>query len=100
MFCWTWEPSRTWATSFRKIVAPFTNLTGIMLRSLIEAGVALVRTVYWVSPIFVVSVGSVRFWVFTALTRSSGVNPRDRSLFGSMSTMIWRYLPPAGVGRV
>ena len=94
IFCCTSDPSRTCATSFKKIVAPLTNLTGIMLRSSIDAGVALVRTVYWVSPIFAVPDGSVRFCVLTAFTMSSGVKPRDRSLSGSISTMIWRYLPP------
>ena len=88
MFCCTSDPSRTCATSFKRMVAPLANLTGIMLRSLIDAGVALVRTVYWVSPIFAVPDGSVRFWVLTALTMSSGVSPRDRSLSGSISTMI------------
>src|ERR1700722_3140531 len=43
------------------MVAPLTNLTGIILRSLIDAGVALVRTVYWVSPIFTVPDGGVRW---------------------------------------
>ena len=64
------------------------------------AGVALVRTVYCVSPIFAVPDGRVRFCALTALTTSSGVNPLARSLDGSRSTMIWRYLPPAGVGSV
>ncbi len=88
MFCCTSDPSRTCATSFKKIVAPLTNLTGIMLRSWIDAGVALVRTIYWVPPIFAVPDGSVRFCVLTAFTMSSGVSPRDSSLSGSMSTMI------------
>ena len=69
-------------------MAPLANLTGILLRSSMVAGVALVRTVYWVSPIFAVPDGSVRFWVLTAFTTSSGVSPRDSSLSGSMSTMI------------
>ena len=63
-------------------------------------GVALVRTTYCLSPIFAVPDGSVRFWVLTALTTSSGVSPRATSLAGSISTMICRYLPPAGVGSV
>ena len=100
IFCCTSDPSRTCATSFKSMVAPLANLTGIMLRSSIDAGVALVRTVYWVFPIFAVPDGNVRFCVLTAFTMSSGVSPRDRSLSGSISTMIWRYLPPAGVGKV
>ena len=64
------------------------------------AGVALVNTEYWVSPIFAVPDGSVRFCALTALTTSSGVSPREMSFAGSISTMIWRYFPPAGVGRV
>ena len=46
MFCCTSDPSRTCATSFKRTVAPLMNLTGIMLRSSIDAGVALVRIVY------------------------------------------------------
>ncbi len=63
-------------------------------------GVALVRTTYCLSSIFAVPEGSVRFWVLTAFTTSNGVRPLARSLDGSISTMIWRYLPPAGVGSV
>ena len=63
-------------------------------------GVALVRTTYCVSPILAVPDGTVRFCALTALTTSSGVRPLAESLVGSMSTMIWRYLPPDGVGSV
>ena len=52
----------------------------MLLRSSIEVGTALVRTVYWVSPIFAVPDGSVRFWALTALTTSSGVRPLACSL--------------------
>ena len=38
----------------------------MLLRSSIVAGIALVRTVYWVSPIFAVPDGKVRFWALTA----------------------------------
>ena len=64
------------------------------------AGIALVRTVYWVSPILARPDGKVRFCALTAFTTSVGVSPRETSLTGSMSTMIWRYLPPPGVGNV
>ena len=80
MFCCTSEPSRTWATSLRKTVAPFVNLTGILLRSSMVAGIALVRTVYWVLPIFAVPAGNVRFCVLTALTTSSGVKTSGQQL--------------------
>src|SRR5438132_10042543 len=30
--CCTSDPSRTWATSFKRMVAPLANLTGIMLK--------------------------------------------------------------------
>jgi len=76
------------------------TLTGMLLRSSMLAGVALVRTVYCVSPILAVPDGSVRFCAFTAFTTSSGVSPLASSFAGSRSTMIWRYLPPAGVGNV
>jgi hypothetical protein len=81
-------------------LAPFWNFTGILLRSSIEVGSALVRTVYWVSPILAVPDGKVRFWALIALTTSLGVRPLACSFTGSMSTMICRYLPPAGVGSV
>ena len=63
-------------------------------------GIALVRTVYCVSPIFWRPDGKVRFWALTAFTMSVGVRPVAWSLTGSMSTMICRYLPPSGVGKV
>src|SRR5438309_8679190 len=72
----------------------------MLLSSSIVAGTALVRTVYWVSPIFAVPEGRVRFWALTAFATSSGVSPLAKSFAGSRSTMIWRYLPPAGVGKV
>ncbi len=100
MFCCTSQPSCTWPTSLMNTVAPFTTLIGMSFSSSIVAGVALVRTTYWVSPILAVPDGRVRFWVLIAFTTSSGVRPRDTSLAGSMSTMIWRYLPPFGVGKV
>jgi hypothetical protein len=55
---------------------------------------------YWVSPIFTVPEGKVRFCALTAFTTSMGVTPLASSFAGSRSTMIWRYLPPAGVGKV
>ena len=64
------------------------------------AGMALVRTVYWVAPIFAMPPGKVRFWALTASTTWSGVKPLANSFVWSMSTMIWRYLPPAGVVKV
>jgi hypothetical protein len=88
MFCCTIAPSRTWATSFKKTVALPAYLIGILLRSSMVDGVALVRTVYCLSPIFAVPEGSVRFWLFTALTMSMGVSPWANNLVGSISTMI------------
>ena len=63
-------------------------------------GIALVRTVYCVSPILARPDGKVRFCALTAFTMSVGVSPLAWSLTGSMSTMICRYLPPSGVGKV
>jgi hypothetical protein len=60
-FCCTAEPSWTLPTSLTKMVAPPTTLTGMLLRSSIVAGIALVRTVYCLSPIFAVPAGKVRF---------------------------------------
>src|SRR5262249_23541192 len=87
-------------TSLTKTIAPLTYLIGISLRSAIVAGIALVRTVYWMLPIFAVPDGSVRFWALTALTMSIGVRPLACNFTGSISAMIWRYFPAAGVGRV
>ncbi len=100
MFCCTSHPSWTWPTSLTNTVAPFTTLIGMLLRSSMLVGVALVRTVYCVLSILAVPDGSVRFCALTAFTTSSGVRPFASSLVGSMSTMICRYLPPAGVGSV
>ena len=100
MFCCTRLPSRTWPMSRRNTVAPFEYPTGMSLSASIVGGIALVRTVYSVLPIFSSPPGRVRFCALTALTTSSGVRPLASSFVGSMSTMIWRYLPPAGVGSV
>jgi hypothetical protein len=63
-------------------------------------GIALVRTVYCVSPILARPDGKVRVCALTAFTTSAGVSPLAASLVESMSTMICRYLPPSGVGNV
>ena len=81
-------------------MAPLAYPTGMSLSAAIVDGIELVRTVYWILPIFSVPPGKVRFWALTASTTCSGVRPRARSLVGSMSTMICRYFPPAGVGNV
>src|SRR5260370_37970548 len=73
MFCCTAQPSCTWPTSFRNTVGPFVYLIGMSLRSLIAVRLALVRTVYCVSPILARPDGSVRLWALTALTTSAGV---------------------------
>src|SRR6266404_4128044 len=86
--------------SLRNTVAPFEKLTGMSLSASIVGGIALVRTVYWVLPIFAVPPDRVRFWALTAVTTCSGVRAFARSLVGSMSTIICRYFPPAGVGKV
>ena len=54
MFCCTALPSCTCPTSLTKTVAPLTNFTGMLLRSSMVVGTALVRTVNCVSPIFAV----------------------------------------------
>ena len=99
-FCCTAQPSCTWPISLTNTVCPLTYLIGILLRSAMVVGIALVRTVYCVSPILARPDGKVRFCALTALTTSAGVSPLASSLTGSMSTMICRYLPPSGVGNV
>src|SRR5436190_19323418 len=59
-------------------------------------GIALLRTVYCVSPILAKPEATVRLCALTAFTMSCGVRPFACSLVGSISTMIWRYLPPSG----
>src|SRR5258705_9885311 len=86
--------------SLMETVAPFAYLIGILLRASIDGAIALVRTVYCVSPILAWPEGSVRLWALTALTTSIGVRPLANSFAESISTMIWRYFPPSGVGKV
>ena len=45
-FCWTAQPSCTWPTSFMNTICPLTYLIGMLLRSAMVVGIALVRTVY------------------------------------------------------
>ena len=49
-------------------------------------------------PIFAVPDGNMRFCAFTALTTSLGVSPRASNAGVSISTEIWRDLPPKGKG--
>src|ERR1700745_3278730 len=74
-FCCTAQPSCTWPTSFRNTVGPLVYLIGILLRSAMVVGIALGRTVYWVSPILARPDGKVRLWALTAFTTSVGVKP-------------------------
>jgi hypothetical protein len=86
--------------SRRNTVAPFEKLTGMSLSAAMVGGIALVRTVYCVLPILAVPPDKVRFCALTAFTTCSGVSPLAKSFVWSISTMICRYLPPAGVGNV
>ena len=101
MFCCTAEPSRTWPMSLMNTVAPLVNLTGNIVE-LVD------RARRCVGAHGVLRVGDLH------LARRQGqvlridrvhhverASARGRAtLFGSISTMIWRYLPPAGVGKV
>src|ERR1700722_1284773 len=61
MFCCTAQPSCTWPTSLRNTVWPLIYLIGILLRSVMLTGIALVRTVYCGAPILARPDGKVRF---------------------------------------
>jgi len=58
-------------TLLQENVAPPAIFDRICLRSSIVAGVAFVRTLYCLSPIFAVPEGRVLFLALTALTMSS-----------------------------
>src|SRR5258708_5456659 len=60
MFCCTAQPSCTWPTSLRNTVGPLVYLIGMLLRSAMVVGIALLRTVYWVSPILARPDGNAR----------------------------------------
>ena len=75
MFCCTVQPSCTCPTSLTYTVCPLMYLIGMSLSSSMVVGIALVRTVYWVLPIFARPDGKVRFWALTAFTMSAGVRP-------------------------
>ena len=92
------NPSRTCATSRKKVVAPPTVRTGILLSSAMLGGDEFSDTLNSVSPIFVVPAGSVRFCVVMALMMSEEVIPLASKACGSISTDTARTLPPYGNG--
>ncbi len=55
-------------------------------------------TLYSRSAIRAVPAGRMTFPADSALTTSLGDSPFAASTFGSMSTLIWRDLPPYGAG--
>jgi len=75
-------------------------LIGTRLSASMVSGMAFTRTIICLSPSLASPEGSARFCALTAFNTSVGVMPRARNASGSRSTMIWRYLPPYGVGNV
>ena len=98
MFACTAYPSRTFATSPSTTVAPSTALTGRSLNACTESGLELSFTSYSVVPICAEPAGTRTLLASTACTTSFGARPFAATRAGSMSTMIWRDLPPNGAG--
>ena len=57
-------------------------------------GAELVSMAYSNRSIFIVPEGTIRFCAETAFTTSAGESPLACSACGSISTWIWRCLPP------
>ena len=92
------KPSRTCATSWTRMVAPFTTLTGSCPNSDTRSGLLFIRNWYSRVPIFAVPLGRVRFWESRALLTSAGVRPCAWSACRSKSTLISLDFPPEGSG--
>ena len=80
------------------MVAPSIAFTGRSLNASTESGLALSFTSYSVPPICADPAGTSTLLASTACTTSFGDRPLDATRAGSMSTMIWRDLPPKGAG--
>ena len=72
----------------------FTVFTGRLFNCWTVTGVPFNPTLYSVFPILAVPEGRMTFCALTAFTTSRGDRPSDFSRAESMSTMIWRTLPP------
>ena len=93
---WGLNPSRTWATSRKKVVTPLLVLIGIAFSPSIELGEPFRATVYSVSPIFAVPDGKIKFCAFTALIMSVEERPLAKRVLGSKSTETTLIFPPYG----
>jgi len=71
---------------------------GISLKPWTVSGLELSWTSYFVPPICAEPAGTSTLLCSTACTTSFGERPFAVTRAGSMSTMIWRSLPPNGAG--
>ena len=90
------KPSRTWATSRMKTMAPLLAdaRMGRSFSSSSLSGALLVSTWYSKGPILAVPEGRIRFCAAMVLTTSAGESPFDCSAGRSRSTCTCRCLPP------
>ncbi len=65
-----------------------------IIQFLQHKGLLFRRTLYSRSPIFSVPPGRMTFCALRAVLTSAGERPFAKSFLGSISTMIWRALPP------
>ncbi len=75
MFCCTWLPSRTCATSRIKTGTPFNTLSGMVFSASIDVGEPFGWITYCRLPNFARPDGTVTFCATTALVTSCGVRP-------------------------
>ena len=75
MFCCTWAPSRTQATSRISTVRPPTTLTGTSFSAATASGEPFSRTTYCSWPSFIRPDGTVTFSAVIAFVTSCGVRP-------------------------
>src|SRR5271156_1433143 len=80
------------------MVEPFTVLIGRSFSSAMVWGELFVSTSYSKEPILAVPEGTIKFWLLTAFTTSTGERPFDWSAVMLRSTMTFRCFPPYGYG--
>ena len=88
------SPSRTLATSRRRMVFPSTERSGRSRKPLMLSGLAFSSMGSSRPPSRIVPAGRVRFWRPTAVLTSAAVRPNASSACGSRSIMTCRAAPP------
>ena len=94
MFVVRASPSRTFATSRRRIIFPSTERRGISRKPWIFSGLALISMGSSRSPSRRVPDGKVRFWRLTAALTSEAEIEKALSASGFKSTITCREAPP------